>query len=142
MEDGKIKMAVELQNRKSQFGWDGDDGIGERLIAQIIEGTKTATAGPRSLYTLDELADLQQSVGKPVTVIDKNGNPRCNIRITDVFETTFGNPDPRLVAGEGYGTDVQAFQLAHEKAWADLVAQGQLKLDGDTILVVELFERI
>jgi uncharacterized protein YhfF len=126
----------------SVFGWEGDNGLGERLIAQIIEGTKTSTAGPLSLYSQAELADLQQSVGMPVTVTDKNGNPRCNIRITDVFETTFGNPDPRLVAGEGYGTDVRAFQLAHEQAWADLVAQGLLKLKADTVLVVELFERI
>ncbi len=144
IEDGKIELAFEFEfhRSRSQFGWNGDNGIGERLIAQIIEGTKTATAGPLSLYTQAELADLRQSVGKPVTVTDKSGNPRCNIRITEVFETTFGNPDPRLVAGEGYGTDVRAFQLAHEQAWADLAAQGLLKLNVETILVVELFERI
>jgi uncharacterized protein YhfF/RimJ/RimL family protein N-acetyltransferase len=143
IEDGKIELAFEFQihSRRSLFGWDGDNGMGERLIAQIIEGTKTSTAGPLSLYTQAELADLRQSVGTPVTVTDKDGNPRCNIRITEVFETPFGNPDPRLVAGEGYGTDVKGFQLSHETAWADLVAQGQLKLDGDTLLVVELFER-
>lgn len=125
----------------SVFGWEGDNGIGERLIAQIIEGTKTATAGPLSLYTQNELDEIRQSIGKPVTVTDKDGNPRCHIRITEVFETTFGNPDPRLVKGEGYGTDVAAFQDSHAQAWADLVAQGLLKLNADTVLVVELFQR-
>lgn len=28
-----------------QFGWEGDGGIGEMLIAQTIAGTKTATCG-------------------------------------------------------------------------------------------------
>jgi uncharacterized protein YhfF/RimJ/RimL family protein N-acetyltransferase len=141
---GKMELVLEFQmhSRRSQFGWEGDNGIGELLIAQIIAGSKTATAAPLSLYTDAEWIELRESVGKPVTVNDKDGNPRCNIRITNVIETTFGNPDPRLVKGEGYGTDAKAFQRSHETAWADLVAQGRLKLDASTVLAVELFERI
>ena len=33
----------------TQFGWVGDNGIGERLIQQILAGTKTATACPKVL---------------------------------------------------------------------------------------------
>lgn len=54
----------------------------------------------------------------------------------DQFETPFGRPDPRLVAGEGFGNDVQAFQAAHEEAWEDQ------QLGADTPLVVELFELV
>ncbi len=143
IEGGKIELAFELtiHTHRSQFGWDGDSGIGDRLITQIIIGAKTSTAAPLDLYTDTELREIRGSVGKLATVTDKDGNPRCNIIITDVFETTFGNPDPRLVRGEGYGTDASEFQRSHERAWGDLVVQGRLTLDASTILMVELFER-
>ena len=133
---------MRIYKNKSQFGWTNDGGIGERLILQIICGEKTATAGPKDLYSSGELNDLYASVGKLTTVIDKNQKPRCNIKILDVFETKFGLPDPRLVQGEGYGSNVEAFRDAHRKAWSDLVNSGQLILNEETVLIVELFELI
>lgn len=127
---------------KSQFGWDGDNGLGDRLIQKIICGHKTATAGPKDLYTLEELNDLYKNKNSMVTVVDKHGKPCCAVRMLDVFETKFGNPDPRLVVGEGFGEDVQAYQAAHRKVWEDLAESGKLKLGDDTILVVELFELV
>ena len=94
---------------QSQFGWDGDDGIGEMLIQQIIAGIKTATCTPKVSFEPNELRTTYASVGKMLTVIDKRGTPRCNIRMLNVCETTFGNPDPRLVVGEGDGDDVDKF---------------------------------
>ena len=130
---------MKIHEYKSQFGWPDDNGVGEQLIQQIIDGKKTATAGPKSLYSQAELADTLNCAGKPATVVDKNGKPRCNILITEVFETTFGLPNPRLVQGEGYGTDAEAFKQSHRTAWADLISSGKLALDDDTILIVELF---
>ncbi len=130
---------MKVYEYKSQFGWPEDNGIGERLIQQIIQGKKTTTAGPKALYSFCELAVIYDSVDKPATVIDKDGQPRCNIQILDVFETTFSAPDPRLIAGEGYGDDAEAFRKSHREAWRDLVETGKLVLDDNTVLVVEVF---
>lgn len=131
---------MRVHENKSQFGWENDNGIGEQLILQIMRGEKTATAGPKALYSAFELEDLYRSVGKPSTVIDKLQNPRCNIRILEVFETKFGSPDSKLVHGEGYGSDANAFKESHREAWRDLVENGELQLNDETVLVVEMFE--
>lgn len=123
------------------YGWEEDKGLGERLIQQIIAGKKTATAGPKVSYTPEELAHLYGLVGKVCTVTDRFGTPRCNVRHLAVFETTFGNPDPRLVRGEGDGEDVRKFQRDHMKAWAGMAAAG-IPLTDDTVLIVELFELV
>lgn len=103
----------ELTLFTTQFGWEGDNGVGERLILQIMAGTKTATACPKAFYSESELTEIYQSVGKIVTVLDKNDQPRCKIRQLEVFETNFGAPDPKLVWGEGHGKNPEAFQKTH-----------------------------
>gem|GEM_PF-3828295 len=37
---------------RTVFGWPGDNGLGERLIMQILRGEKTATCSLRETYTL------------------------------------------------------------------------------------------
>jgi uncharacterized protein YhfF len=69
------------------------------------------------------------------------GNPMCNVRHLEVFETTFGNPDPRLVKGHGYGNDVQKLKADHNRAWKGMATKG-VPLTDETILVVELFELV
>lgn len=124
---------------KSTYGWEGDDGLGEQLIQQILAGEKTATCAPKSLYSKDELSYVYQTADQLVTVYDKHDNPRCNIKVTDVFETTFGAPDMRLVKGEGNGDRIEEFQEDHRVAWAELIKNGDLELSEDTVLVTELF---
>ncbi len=126
---------------KYHYGWDGDNGIGDRLIQQIIEGTKKATCAPKISYTPEELKWTYSLVGKVCTVTDKAGTPRCNVRHFKVFETTFGNPDPRLVKGEGNGDDVPKFKTDHIKAWNGMATE-EVPLTDDTILIVELFELV
>lgn len=134
-------VRIQIYPDRSQFGWPGDNGLGERLIGQILRGDKTATCSPKEGYTQAELAELLGTKGKVVTVVDQLGHAHCNIRIIDVFETTFGSPDPRLVRGEGLGEDSAEFQAVHRTAWAAEVAQG-MRLDQQTVLMVELFERV
>lgn len=123
-------------DHKMIFGWEDDNGIGEMLLQQILRGEKTATCAPKEEYSETELAETYEPIGKLVTVYDKNNNPRCNVRLKEVFETTFGTPDLRLVRGEGDGDDVSKFQEAHRLAWKDISTE----LKDDTILIVELFE--
>ncbi|WP_039073457.1 MULTISPECIES: ASCH domain-containing protein [Bacillus] len=127
---------------KSTFGWDGDEGLGEQLIQQILAGEKTATCAPKSLYSKDELSEVYLTAGQLVTVCDKDGNPRCNIKVTDVFETTFGAPDMRVVKGEGNEDRIEEFQEDHLMAWAELIQNGELELNEDTVLLTELFELV
>jgi len=131
---------MKIAEYKAEFGWEGDNGIGELLITQIILGAKTATCAFKILYTEEELKEEYETKGKIVTVFDSNQNARCNIRILDVFETTFGNPDIRLVNGEGDGNDVEKFQNDHKIAWENTVED--IPLTDDTILIVKLFELV
>lgn len=85
------------------------------------------------------MRDVYQTAGQLVTVYDKHDNPRCNIKVTDVFETTFGAPDMRLVKGEGNGDRIEEFQEDHRMAWAELIKSGELELNEDTVLITELF---
>ena len=125
-----------------EFGWEGDNDLGIRLIQQIIEGKKTATCAPLFGYTEEELAAVIASKGALVTVVDKEQRPWCNVRIVDVFQTPFGHPDPRLVRGEGDGDDVEKFQRDHQNDWKVWLETEGHSLTDDTSLVVEVFELV
>src|SRR5688572_24924644 len=106
---------MQIHDRKMKFGGPADPGLGERLIRQILDGTKTATCDLKSLCTQQEIADLDTQPGWLETVIDDQERPRCNVRVTAVYETPFGNPDPRLVRGEGDGEDMEKFKREHRR---------------------------
>lgn len=126
---------------KMIFGWEDDNDLGEQLIQQIIRGEKTATCAPKMTYSEQELKEVYEAAKQVVKVYDKYDQPRCRVRMVDVFETTFGDPDLRLVRGEGNGEDVRQFQQDHREAWAGLVESG-FALDQNTLLIVELFELV
>lgn len=131
-----------VYERTLEFGWEGDNDLGMRLIQQILKGQKTATCAPLFSYTKEELADTFAGKGEKATVIDKEKRAWCNIRIVDVFQTSFGNPDPRLVRGEGNGEDSEEFRRDHRKDWKSwLEAEGH-SLTNETKLVAEVFELI
>jgi uncharacterized protein YhfF len=132
-------MMTEIIGSTSQFGWEGDGGAGERLIGQILRGEKTATACPKIFYKPEDLEALRASVDRLLTVIDKSGQPRGTIRQLAVFETTYGDPDPRLVRGEACA-DAEEFQRGHAHVWDDLFKEAGAVLLDETVLIVELFE--
>ncbi len=125
-----------------EFGWEGDGGLGERLIREVIEGEKTATCAPRSDYTEDELAEVVAASGEIIDVVDENDVPRCRVRMVAVYETTFGLPAPGVVRGEGFGEDAEAFRQDHRAAWAEEMEEEGNPLSDDTVLVVEEFELV
>jgi uncharacterized protein YhfF len=131
-----------MTDYRLEFGWDGDGGLGERLIREVIDGEKTATCAPRSDYTEEELAEVVASRGQTVDVVDENDNPRCRVRMVAVYETTFGLPAPGVVRGEGFGDDAEAFRRDHREAWAEEMEEEGNPLSDDTILVVEEFELV
>ena len=125
----------------SKFGWEDDGGVGERLIQQILRKEKTATACPKIFYELKELDELYASVGRLLTVVDKNDRPRGKIRQLAVFETTYDKPDPRLVAGEACA-DAAEFQRGHAHVWDGLFKRTGSFLHDETVLIVELFKLV
>ena len=130
---------MKIYDKKSQFGWENDNGLGLKLIQQIMSSQKRATAAPKSLYSEKEIRELYDSEGQPATVIDKEQKPHCNILITHVFETKFGSPDDQLIKGEGC-SNAEEFKQSHREAWSDLVQEGKLKLTDETVLLVEIFK--
>ena len=131
-----------MTDYRLEFGWEGDGGLGERLIREVIDGEKTATCAPRSDYTEEELAEVVASRGEVVDVVDENDEPRCRVRMLAVYETTFGLPAPGVVSGEGFGDDAEAFRRDHREAWAEEMEEEGNPLSDDTILVVEEFELV
>jgi uncharacterized protein YhfF len=131
-----------IYERKLEFGWEGDNGLGMRLIQQVIEGKKTATCAPLFGYTEEELAAIYASKGEMVTVIDKEKRPWCNVRMVDIFQTPFGNPDLRLVRGEGNGEDAEEFRQDHLRDWQSWLEAEGYSLTDETTLVVEEFELV
>lgn len=136
-----VEVDMQIHERKMKFGWDGDNGVGEMLIQQTLAGVKTATCDMECFCTPQEIADLDAQPGWLETVVDKEGNPRCNVRVTNVYQTTFGNPDPRLVRGEGDGEDVEKFKRDHERCFsAWLKEKGLPPLTDESILIVWEYE--
>ena len=131
-----------MTNYRIEFGWEGDGGLGERLIREVIEGEKTATCAPRSDYTEEELAEVIDARGEVIDVVDENDEPRCRVRMVAVYETTFGLPAPGLVRGEGFGDDAEAFRQDHREAWSEEMEEEGNPLSDDTVLVVEEFELV
>jgi uncharacterized protein YhfF len=123
-----------------QLGGEDDEGAGELLTQRILAGVKTVLTTPEEVLDDDERAEIAAGVGREMTLIDPEGEPVANLRITDVFRTTWGAPDPRLVAGEGFRDDIQHFRAT----MADLIAADldieTPELRGDTVLLVERFE--
>jgi uncharacterized protein YhfF len=131
-----------MTDYRLEFGWEGDGGLGERLIREVIEGEKTATCAPRSDYTEEELAEVVAATGEVVDVVDENDSPRCRVRMLAVYETTFGLPAPGVVRGEGFGEDAEAFRQDHREAWAEEMEEEGNPLSDGTVLVVEEFELV
>ncbi|QBD76454.1 ASCH domain-containing protein [Ktedonosporobacter rubrisoli] len=133
---------MHIYEHKLEFGWEGDNGLGMRLIQQILDGKKTATCAPLFGYTQEEITEIFAHKGELVTVTDKEQRPWCNVRMVDIFQTTFGNPDPRLVRGEGNGENSEEFRQEHRRDWKDWLEEEGYTLTDETILIVEEFELI
>jgi len=133
---------VIVHERKCQFGWADSNGLGDVLIRQLIAALKTATCCPSEDDTAEELRALYARPGQLSTVVDKAGVPRCTVRTRAVYDTLFGQPDPRLARGEGNGEDVEAFKRDHHESWDAWLATLGRTLTDETVLVVEEFELV
>lgn len=120
-----------------QLGFEDDDGLGELLLQRLLAGTLTVLWEPADLLDDDEVATIEASVGTGLTVLDADGEPACNVEVAEVFRTPWGDPDWRLVAGEGYGTDVDAWRRFAGPSLAAGLAAEDVELTDATELLVQ-----
>lgn len=133
---------MELSEDLVQLGFADDDGLGELLVERLLAGSLRVLWEPLDLLDDDDADAMRGAVGSVLTVVDSDGEPACNVRVLEVFTTTWGDPDPRLVAGEGYGEDVAAWRRFAGPALAAGLAEEDIDLDDDTTLLVQQVEVI
>ena len=125
-----------------QLGFSEDDGLGELLVERLLAGSLRVLWEPVDLLDTEDVDAMWNGIGALLTVVDSDGEPACNVRVVDVFETTWGDPDPRLVAGEGYPGDERAWRRFVGPALEDGLADEGLDLTDDTLLLVQTVELV
>lgn len=133
---------MEVSEDLVQLGFEGDDGLGELLLGRLLAGSLRVLWEPVDLLEETDADEMRDATGEVLTVLDSEGQPACNVRVLEVFETTWGDPDPRLVAGEGYGQDADAWRGFAGPALTDGLADEGLELTNDSALLVQRVEVI
>ena len=122
------------------FGWENDNDLGLELIDKILTGKKTATCSFKEYYERTGEKSPYSRLGKTVKVIDKNGKLRCQVIVTDVFETPVKNPSMTLVQGEGFGNDQKSFIDDCKLMWeADMPG---IPFNENATLIAEIFSLV
>lgn len=129
---------MDVHDELVQLGFEDDDGLGELLLQRLLAGTLTVLWEPVDLLDDEEVTTIDASRGTRLTVVDADGEPACNVEVVEVLRTTWGRPDPRLVEGEGYDDDVEAWRRFVEQSLADGLAAEGVALDHDTELLVQV----
>jgi uncharacterized protein YhfF len=83
-----------------EFGHEGDGGAGERRIAEVLAGTRTATV---SLAREWELEGGPPRIGQRLPVLDHRGNRRGAVVVTRVSVLPFGEIDDTVMEAENTG---------------------------------------
>jgi uncharacterized protein YhfF len=117
--------------------WADDDAIVVHLIAQVLDGTKTATARPTSSWGIPRnvVDDARFDIGDRADLFDNTGHVHARIRITDVYTCRFDAIPEKLWSAEAEPS-AQAFRDSHVKGWPDLT------LTNDAMLTAIHFERL
>lgn len=118
----------------------------EKLVAAVLDGTKTATTGLLQDYELDE--EPLPVVGARSAVVDSAGHPVAVIEVTEVRVTRLGDVDVDHARDEGEGHDsVAAWRAGHEEYWHGIDYRGWLGSPGfvvndDTPAVLNRFRLV
>ena len=100
------------------FGYPGDDGLGDRLLAAVLRGEKTAT----SSLAVEYLAGEQlPRVGERLCLVDHDGRAHGTVETTRVAITPLHlvGDDVARAEGEGFA-DAGDWRRAHVAFWADV----------------------
>ena len=123
-----------------QVRWIGlDDESTEQVIELIETGDKTGTF---TLPWIVERTDrAEPRVGDPIILIDFRGKPRLLVRLTRIYEVTFGSVTEADIAIDG--TPVRTLEVwkpLHTQYWNALLAPFDMTVSEDMPVLVEPFE--
>jgi uncharacterized protein YhfF len=101
--------------RKAEFGFAGTP-LREQLVAAVLRGDKTATAGLLVDYERD--GEPLPKAGERYAVVDNEGRDVAVIEITDVNACRIGDTEEQFARDEGEGFEsVAAWREAHDRYW-------------------------
>jgi len=125
----------------AEFAFPGP--LRDRLVAAILDGTKTTTAGLAIEYERD--GEPLPRPGERRAVIDSAGNRVAVIELTAVRVIRLADVDLAHAVGEGEGyRSVAEWRAGHEEFWhgddmrAEMGDPG-FTVDDDTLVVTESF---
>jgi signal transduction histidine kinase/uncharacterized protein YhfF len=127
-----------------EFGHEGDGGAGERRIAEVLSGTRTATV---SLAREWELEGGPPRIGQRLPVLDHRGNRRGAVVVTRVSVLPFGDIDDTVMEAENTGeASVVEWRRAYSEFYegcreeiATLIGEPGWQLTDEEPMVVTFF---
>jgi uncharacterized protein YhfF len=133
--------------RKAEFGFAGTP-LREQLVAAVLRGDKTATAGLLVDYERD--GEPLPKAGERYAVVDNEGRDVAVIEITDVNVCRIGDTDEQFARDEGEGFEsVAAWREAHDRYWRSYADEIRAYLgdpdwdvSDDTLYVAERFRLV
>ena len=109
----------------------------DALLALVLDGSKTATAG--ALWDYESDGEPLPEVGTLSILLDGSGHPRALIEITGVEVTAFDEVDEEHARLEGEGDLSLAYwRDVHRRFFTDVATHGR-PIDGSTPVVLERF---
>jgi uncharacterized protein YhfF len=118
----------------------------DRLVAAVLDGTKTATTALLQDYEIE--GEPLPVVGTRAAVVDSAGRRVAVIELTEVRVIRLGDVDLEHAQDEGEGDDsIAAWRASHEEYWHGKDYRGWLgnpgfTVDDDTPVVLERFRLV
>jgi uncharacterized protein YhfF len=104
--------------RSLTFGYDGDGGLGDRLLAAVLRGDKTATSCLAVEYLTGEPLPR---VGERLDLMDHGGGIHGVVETTRVTITPLDLVDDQVARDEGEDfDDASQWRQAHVAFWAEV----------------------
>lgn len=133
--------------RKAELGFAGT-ALREQLVAAVLRGEKTATAGLLVDYERD--GEPLPEVGERLALIGNEGRDVAVLEITEVRVLRIADADLQFARDEGEGFEsVADWRQAHDRFWRsyadeirDYLGDPGWDVDDDTLFVAERFRLV
>lgn len=121
------------------WGFGDSPQMADRLLALVIEGTKTATAG--ALWEYEAEDEPVPEPGQLSIVLDGAGRPQCVIETTEVRVMPMSQVDSKFAHDEGEGDrTLEWWREAHERFFRRTLDAIGREFTPDMPVVLERFE--
>ncbi|MFE6424456.1 MULTISPECIES: ASCH domain-containing protein [Streptomyces] len=129
---------------RAEFAFPGP--LRDRLVAAILDGSKTSTTGLVVEYERD--GEPLPEVGQRSVVVDSDDRPVAVVEVTEVRVVPLARVDLAHAVDEGEGyTGVAAWRAGHERFWHSAEMRAALgdpgfAVDDETQAVLERFRLV